>query len=112
MDYQIYYSDKSTYNGPVETAPTRDVQAVVVVDNSLGWYLQTGSDYYVWADMGDGLRWWGVDIFGLFDYLIDPGWKRVLFGRMTTNARFSEIVRQAKKDFGPKHGWKKSERRP
>jgi hypothetical protein len=117
MRWQIYYGDDSTFSykdGSPYDAPARDVQVIVQSDPDHLWYTQTGGDYYGWDDRGDGSRWWGVDIFGLFDYLIDPGYKRVLFGRTVTSERFSEIFQRAKADpeWGKKAAFARMERRP
>jgi len=88
----IYYSDATTYQGPPERAPERDVQVIVQHDADHGWHLTLGSDYYVWRTGA----WVGVDLFGLWDYLAAPGWKRVLFGRTIGNEEFQAIYRKAK----------------
>ncbi len=117
MEWRIYYGDGSTFDdedGPPELAPARDVQVIVVHDDDVLWATQTGSDYYVWDDRGSGSRWWGVDKFGLYDYLIEPGYKIVLFGRTIANEEFAEIFKRAKEDptWGKKATFKRKERRP
>ena len=54
----------------------------------------TGCDYYV-LDNRDNTehRWFGVNIFGLFDYLMESG--LVLFGRTLPAKRYREILEQA-----------------
>ena len=101
MKYRIYYSDGSTYSdqdGAPEDAPARDVQVIVMEDKYHGWFTQALHDYYVWDDRGQGLRWWGVDLFGLYDYMIEPGYKRVLFGRTIERREFDEIMKLAHND--------------
>lgn len=117
MHWQAYYGDNSTFgshDGSPWVAPARNVQVIIQEDPDHGWYTQSGGDYYVWDDRGDGPRWWGVDIFGLFDYLIDPGHKRVLFGRTVTGQRFGEIFAKAQADpeWGKKAAFRRGERRP
>lgn len=95
--WRIYYSDGTHYDnlsGGPEDAPARDVQVVAVADYKVGVYFLTGHDYYIFQD---GV-WFGVDRFGLFDYLIEPGWKRVLFGRTIRSAEYDMIVRAALAD--------------
>ena len=96
LPIKIYYGDGSIYEGT--NPPARDVQVILQVDPRRGPYFQSGSDYYVWCED----HWLGVDIFGLFDYLIDSG--LVLFGRTIRNEEYQDIYRQAdidKKAFLP-----------
>ena len=70
--YRIYYSDGTTYEG--SNPPPRDVQIILQKNEEGEWHLRSGGDYYI---LRDGI-WIEVDIFGLFDYLMDSG--IVLFG--------------------------------
>jgi hypothetical protein len=97
---RVYYSDGTVYEG--DKPPARDVQVILQSDEA-GPYFQSGSDYYV---LRDG-RWVGVDIFGLFDYLLDSGF--VLFGRTITNDEYQAIYQRAKVD---KATWRRGERKP
>jgi hypothetical protein len=120
MEWEIYYGDGSTYrytpeldsNIPevdfVERAPTRDVQVIVQDDPDVGWVMLTTHDYYAWRKD----RWFGVDKFGLWDYLASDGWKKVLFGRTLTNAEYQAIYERAKKAWREKKGFKPGERKP
>lgn len=110
--FRIYYGDNTTYSGPPELAPARDVQVIIQPDDDHGWASQTGADYYVWDERGDGPRWWGVDKFGLYDYLISPGFKKVLFGRTVTSERYQHIFFRAKRDAGSKTAFRRRERKP
>jgi len=117
MKWKIYYGDDSTFSdqdGTPWIAPARDVQVIVMTSKDHGWRTQAGSDYYVWDDRGNGARWWGVDQFGMYDYLLDPGYKRVLFGRTVTSDRFSEIYSRASvdPDFPKKTSNANKERKP
>jgi hypothetical protein len=109
VDWRIYYSD-STYDGPVENAPERDVQVIVKADERVGWAMCHASDYYLW----EYDTWRGADIFGLFDYLARSGWKRVLFGRTLKHEEFNAIYQRAKadRDFARKSSFLPSERKP
>lgn len=110
MIWKVYYGDGSTFSGPVHLTPTRDVQVVVQSDPDHGWRATSNRDYYIWRDD----HWEGVDIFGLYDYLVDPGWKRVLFGRTLLRSEYNAIWQQmmADPDMPPKTGSPKQERRP
>lgn len=117
MNWKIYYSDGSTFSdqdGTPWIAPARDVQVIVIDDRDHGWMTQAGDDYYVWDDRGDGARWWGVDNFGMYDYLIDPGYKRVLTGRRIPRDQFNEIFKRASNDpdFPTKTAFANQERQP
>ncbi len=110
--YRIYYGDGSTYAGLPETAPVFGVQAIVQQDKDVGWIISAERDFYVWRDE----RWWGVDVFGLVQYLHAPGWKRVLLGELITIDRWREINAHALQDreFAQKHTYlpERRDRRP
>lgn len=104
MTFKIYYSEGIEYEGePGDKPPARDVQVILQHDPERGPYFQSGFDYYIWKDG----RWRGVDIFGLYDFLIDSG--IVLFGRTLTNAEYNEIYQKAK---GDKKSFLPGERHP
>lgn len=92
MTFRIYYSDHSVIAAVDDIVPARDVQVILQHDDKVGWTTLSGSDYYIRRDE----RWIGVDIFGLFDFLLESG--LVLFGRTITNREFLEIYQQAKSD--------------
>lgn len=104
--FRIYYGDGSTYDGAVEHAPALNVQAIVQEDphpHGTGRYVIHGGgqrpnrvplDYYWWDDA----MWVGGDLFGLFDYLQRPGWKKVLFGRTLPDAAYQAIITAAGDD--------------
>ena len=118
MNWKIYYGDGSTFSsqdGSPWIVPARDVQVIVMIDKDHGWRTQAGSDYYVWDGRDGETRWWGLkDDFALYDYLIDPGYKRVLFGRTITSDQFSKIFKQATEDpdFPQKTAFANKERKP
>ena len=106
--WKIYYADRLTFSsddGSIEDAPARGVQAIIQDDASVVWTTETGGDYYVWRDD----RWWSVDIFGLFDFLIESG--LVKFGRTITTIEFNEIFQWALSEAS-KGGFKPRERKP
>lgn len=113
LRWRIYYQGGATFDsrdGSAFEAPARGVQMIAVADPEHGWYLCRGDHFYWWLPSDS---WQGGDIFGLFDYLIEPGVKRVLFGRTVTNAEFSEILQRAQNDpdIPQKTGWQPDERR-
>lgn len=97
IDWKIYYGDGSTYSsedGPAEQAPKINCQAVVQNHEVVGHSVEHTTDYYVWFD---GF-WRGVEIFGLWDYLSQPGSKVVLFGRWVPNDEYREFLNKALND--------------
>jgi hypothetical protein len=100
--YKIYYGNGKIIDDNDEISFARDVQVIVQDHPDVGSEIVTGADYYVL----DNERWRGVDIFGLFDFLLDS--KLVLFGRTLTNDEYREIYKIAAKD---KDGWLPFERK-
>jgi len=118
MHWKIYYNDRSTFSsldGDPEDAPTRGVQVIAQDDPRLVWVTQAKSDYYIWDDRGDGPRFWGVDLFGLWEYLFTkPGKKIALAGMTIGSFDYDEIWRDAVNDpmFGRKATFARDELRP
>lgn len=117
MTWFIYYGDgsviSSVFADPYSLSVRSDVQVIIQPDDKHVWYSQSGDDYYIWRDN----RWWGVDQFGLYDYLLQPGEKCVLFGRTITNERFREIWDEAQEHMKEitgyeKGAFRKGERKP
>lgn len=111
MEWKIFYSN-STYSsddGPPELAPKRDVQTVAVADDTCGRRIERGDNFYVYRH-----GWRGCDQFGLYDYLIEPGYKIVLFGRSLTDDEYRAVWDRAAKDpdLPPKSAIHPDERRP
>lgn len=114
IDWIIYYDDGSTYtnlDGTPWDAPGRKVVCIAQVNEETGWGARANMDYYVWDTRGNIEEWWGVDINGLWDYLADPGQKKVVFGYMTSKRRYNEILAQMRDDerLPKKAGWYKNE---
>lgn len=108
MRWRIYYGDGTTFSsedGKPELAPALDVQAIVQPERDeygVGRHVLNGRDYYVWLG-AEHQDWDTVDLFGLYDYLQRPGWKRVLFGRSIPTATFREIMQRATHDPDFRH---------
>lgn len=81
--------------------PARGVQVILQDNTYVGVESVTSSDYYV---LRDG-RWCGVDIFGLFDYLMETG--LVLFGRTISAEEYDAVMQRVQTE---KHGWTARER--
>ena len=87
MRCKVFYDDGGIHEGP--KPPPTGVQVIVMPNPEGGIMTATKSDYYVLRED----RWYGVDIFGLFDYLMDSG--LVLFGRTMPGKEFKRILEQA-----------------
>lgn len=102
--FKIFYDDGATYTGDPFSAPVLGVLVIVEDDAEHGRRLISGCDYFCWDDRGGGWRWWEADFVGLIDYLIRPGVKRVLIGRLVPSEVFSRVYHTALtcSDFHPK----------
>jgi hypothetical protein len=107
--WKVYYSHGS-YQGDPWSAPARDCQMIAVDDHEHGWYLCRSDNFYWYLPDSD--TWQGGDIFGLWDYLIEPGPKKVLFGRTCTNDEFAAVLNLALNDpdIPQKTAWRPRER--
>ncbi len=95
--WRIYYGDGRTFSaddGGPQDAPALNVQAIAQDEQLTGWRLCYRRDFYWWDD-----GWCAGDLFGLFDYLARPGWKRVLFGRSIPDPAFEAILRRAHEEL-------------
>ncbi len=95
MDWRIYYQHQEPHedtDGPPTGERARGVQVILQDDPELGWTTVSGSDYFVWREG----KWWGTDINGLFDFLLDTG--LVMFGRMLDRGEYSKIYSEALED--------------
>jgi len=110
--WRIYYGDGSTFSnedGDVSQAPALDVQAIVVRHPRVGRIIVTMAHYY-WYEDGEWQG--GMDLFGLFDFLMRSG--LVKFGRTVSNEEFEAAFQKALNDpdFPPKFGRLPGERSP
>lgn len=93
--FRIYYQEKDPHNsdqGAPVKEQARGVMCIIQEDHDLGWAAQSDADYYVCRA---GV-WFGVDIFGLFDFLMDSG--LVVFGRMVDRGEYSQVMSEALED--------------
>jgi len=97
LSWRIYYTSGSTYDGAPEDAPERGVQCIVHDAAETGRTILSRFDFYCWHP-DRAIPWDGHDIFGLWDYLAAPGWKRVIFGESIPNEDFAAIHEQAEQD--------------
>jgi hypothetical protein len=113
MKWKVFYGGDATYSdedGPPQLAPKRNVQCISVEDSARGRRIEYSENYYILTDHG----WRGCDKFGLFDYLIEPGFKVVLFGRSLSDEDYTAVWHRASRDpyLPPKSAYGKDERRP
>lgn len=92
--FRVYYEGGATYDGDPWGAPGLGVLVIVESDPDHGRRLVTGGDYYVWREE----RWWSVDWIGMIDYLLQPGPRKVLIGRITTNEIYRDTYIRADSD--------------
>jgi hypothetical protein len=113
LRWKVFYQGGSIYSaadGSAFDAPARGVLMIANSNDRHGWALCRSNDYYWWLPEDDA--WQGGDIFGLWDYLIEPGPKKVLFGRTVSNAEFEAVLMRAHDDpdIPQKTGWMPGER--
>lgn len=108
MRWKIYYGDGSTYSdldgSPFDASPD-NVQVIVMKDEKHGRLLVGKCDMYWWVE--EEGEWFGLMDrlgYGLFDYLRQPGPKKVIFGRTTSNEAYDAVIKAAiaDPDFPPK----------
>ena len=100
MRWRIYYDTGSTFSdtdGSPYDAPALGVLVIACEDESVGRVLVYGQSYYFWWD--EHARWWGGNLFGMFDYLQRPGPRRVLFGREVPNPAWNGAIKLATDDL-------------
>lgn len=97
--WKVLY-DTGSCTGSVEDAPGDGVIVIVQEDDDVGREILHRKDFYYW-ERG---RWFGCDLYGLYDYLRRPGWKKVLAGRNVEPRVYHAMMEQARvdPDFPPK----------
>ncbi len=85
MDFRIYYDGGATYDGDPYNAPGMGALLIVEKDPEHGRRIVQGGDFFVWQ----GDRWRAVDQWGMMDYILQPGPRKVLIGRMVDNDSIS-----------------------
>jgi len=109
-NFKVYYSSGSTHmgNDPYIT-PVPEVVAIVQIDNLHGRRVVAGDDFYVWKDTS----WYGTDLIGMFQYLMNDGPRRVLYGVMVHEEQWQSIMRLANNDsdFPKRTAYGRGERR-
>lgn len=91
-DWRIYYDDKPSFgsgDGNPSDAPAWGVQIIVQADPDAGRYIVSNHDFYIYR----GGQWFGVDIFGLIDFLTAQGLVKI--GRIISNQEFERVYRES-----------------
>ena len=94
INWKIYYGDGSTFtneDGGAEQAPCGRVICVAFYDEDNRRKICHQADYYLW----DGKRWYSADISGFMQYMQEPGFKVVKFGREIGDLKYREIMTKA-----------------
>lgn len=95
--WRIWYADgsvaKSERDAPFDV-PGLGVLVIMQSHPVTGRWAQMGHDYYIWADG----QWVGCDLFGLFDYLQQPGARKAIFGRTVSNEQYEATYQAAERD--------------
>ena len=107
-DFRIYYDGGSTYEGAPENAPAFGVLVIIEKDKDSGRRYVMTKDYFCWV----GDKWLATDQIGMWDYMQQPGWKKVLFGRMVDNDYWYSVMKRviADPDFPARTNWGFNER--
>lgn len=94
MMWRTYYVDGSSFSsedGGPEAAPGGGVVGVGQEDSQVGVVLHSGSDFYAF-DLALYGGWYGLDYFGLGQYLARPGFKVVKMGESMATDRFRAFM--------------------
>lgn len=97
LRWRIHYDDGSTFSnedGDPEYAPGRGVLVIAQAQHDVGREILARKDFYYW-ERG---RWWGADLYGVYDYLARNGWRKVIAGRNVEHGTFSETYERARLD--------------
>lgn len=94
--WRIYYDDGSTHDDAagLDTAPGLGVIIIAQRDLDVEKELLHRKDFYYF----ERSRWFGCDLFGLFDYLARPGIKKVVAGRNTEHRNYHALYERARND--------------
>ena len=90
IDWKIYYGDGSVFtnlDGEPQDAPCGNVQRIAYYDADGRRKFCHDKDYYIYENN----CWYAVDMIGFLQYMSDPGFKIVKFGRMMPDLKFREL---------------------
>jgi len=87
----IFYGDGTMFEGPPEKADTTNVQAIVQKGKK-NWHTVSHADFYC---LDKEMGFYGVDEAGYYQYMFEPGYKLVMFGRTIDTEKFQKIFQTA-----------------
>lgn len=99
MKWRIYYTDGSTFSdedGTPSQAPGQGALVITMANLATGRDILHLADYYVHK----GGRWYGVDLFGLLDHVLNlfDEIDGVIAGRTVSDQAFRAAYEHAKHD--------------
>lgn len=110
MSWRIYYADGSTYSsedGPPESAPGLEVQAIAQTDEATGHSVISNRDFYWWDS--EYQEWAGGDLLSLAQWLASTGVAKV--GSYVARSRYGDIIDAARHDslMPERSAWRRDE---
>lgn len=109
-DWTIHYAGGLTFSseqGGPEESPGLGVLAVVIPDDTTGYRVMHGGGPHY----GQGTYWWEKgqwfigDVFGMTQYLAEPGWKIIRLGRTVTKDAWAQLWQRIEEAHGKKSSW-------
>lgn len=99
MRWVIVYADGSEFSnadGPPEEAPGGGVVAIAQEDELVGLAVHQQEDFYAFDRQWGG--WYGLDYYGLAQYLARPGVKVIKMGESVRTDVYREVVNRLRSD--------------
>lgn len=99
MRWRIFYVDETTFSnadGEPQDAPGGGVLAVAQDDANVGTVIHHLCDFYVFDKQFGG--WYGIDVFGLTQYFMKPGYKIVKIAESTTVEKYRALIASLRDD--------------
>ena len=120
LSWTIYYKagdgidSISNLDCKVENLPGGDVLAICQVDDLVGYEILTGAQAYgkdfFWFDFQSS-SWFVGDVFGLSQYIMEPGLQKILLGRAVSRKDWNRMQEQIIEHWGKKFSFHHGERR-
>lgn len=101
LRWRICYVDESSFSnaeGEPQDAPGGGVAAIAQEDDVVGIAIHHQEDFYAFDEQWGG--WYGLDYFGLAQYLMRPGLKIVKMGDNMTTDAYLALIRRLQDDPG------------
>jgi hypothetical protein len=98
VNWIIYYSDGTKVSDEeisIGELQSCEVQAILWWnEGEKSWLTISGYEYYIWKYN----RWFGAELGGKEHYLMQPGWKKVLYGDWIPDDRFQAVMSEVYKE--------------